>query len=185
MAIVALVVSVINAIVRLVRMFGGSKRSRSTTTGGDPTSRNRATTSRSPRQTPSTSKPDLAKPKATPPVDTSVGSDGGIARLFQHRRSDVIVTASGKVVKILPDDDDDTDGSGLHQLFLVDLITGVCVKVSHNLAFGRVPVREGQIVSFKGEYEYTEKGGTVHWTHHDPKGWHEDGWIELDGKRYG
>jgi hypothetical protein len=150
MAIVALVVSVINAIVRLARMVGGAKRSRASTTGSSTTPRDRAAPSRRSR-TPSTSTSTPTKPKAAPPIDTTVGSDGGIARLFQQRRSDVIVTASGKVVKILPDDDDDTDGSGLHQLFLIDLITGVCVKVSHNLAFGRVPVREGQIVELDGK----------------------------------
>lgn len=48
-----------------------------------------------------------------------------------------------------------------------------------------MPAREGTIVSFRGEYEFNEKGGTIHWTHHDPKQWHEDGWIEVDGKRFG
>ena len=105
--------------------------------------------------------------------------------MFQQKRSDVVVTASGTVVKLLPDDDDDSDGSGKHQVFLVELLTGITVKISHNVEFGRVPVQEGQVVSFRGEYEWTEKGGTIHWTHHDPRGSHEGGWIELDGTRYG
>ena len=48
-----------------------------------------------------------------------------------------------------------------------------------------MPVREDDVISFRGEYEYTEQGGTIHWTHHDPRGTHEDGWIEYDGKQYG
>ena len=113
------------------------------------------------------------------------GTDGGIGTLFKQKKSDVIVQAAGEVVHILPDDNDDTDGSGLHQSFLVELLGNLTIKISHNIKFGRIPVSKGDIISFKGEYEWTEKGGTIHWTHHDPKGWHEDGWVELNGQRYG
>jgi hypothetical protein len=114
-----------------------------------------------------------------------VTDDQAIARLFVERRSDVIVTAAGRVVKILRDDLDDTDGSGMHQQFLVDVDgTDFTVKISHNLKFGRAPVQEGDRVRFKGEYEWNDRGDCVHWTHHDPKGWHEDGWLEHEGKRY-
>lgn len=192
LVIAATVATLINAIVRLFRVFGGRSRPGATTGGVEPPSRPAST--RSTRPAPSrSSRPTSngADRRPTAPrggadaTDSSTGSDGGIIRLFQQRRSDVVVTASGTVVKLLPDDDDDSDGSGKHQLFLVELLTGITVKVSHNLEFGRVPVQEGQVVSFRGEYEWTEKGGTIHWTHHDPRGSHEDGWIELDGKRYG
>jgi hypothetical protein len=110
---------------------------------------------------------------------------GAIEGLFRRRESDAIVTASGTIVKLLRDDLDDTDGSGQHQQFLVEVDgADVTVKISHNLDFGRVPVREGDAVRFRGEYEYNDRGGCVHWTHHDPKGWHEDGWIEHRGRRY-
>ena len=113
------------------------------------------------------------------------GTDGGIGVLFKKKQSNVIVQAAGEVVHVLPDDNYDLDGSGLHQNFLVELMGNVTVKISHNLNFGRVPISKGEIVSFKGEYEWTEQGGTIHWTHHDPKEWHEDGWIEVGGQKYG
>jgi hypothetical protein len=182
--IAATVATLVNAIVRLFRAFGGNSRPGATTGSVEPSSRqSRSTSTRTQRDEP---RPSPTKPRSeSNERDTSVGSDGGIIRLFQQKRSDVVVTASGTVVKLLPDDDNDTDGSGKHQIFLVELLTGITVKISHNVEFGRVPVQEGQVISFRGEYEWTEKGGTIHWTHHDPRGTHEDGWIELDGRRYG
>lgn len=118
--------------------------------------------------------------------ETSPGAPAhsDIASLFHDRRGDVIVVGEGEVVKNLPDDLHDDDGSGQHQQFLVDVPGGVTVKIAHNLKFGRAPVREGDGIRFKGEYEFNDRGGCIHWTHHDPKGWHEDGWLEHHGKRY-
>lgn len=187
LVIAATIATLINAIARLFRLFGGRSRSGATTGRVEPSSRQGDPSSTQPKDgLPRGSMRDRGGAE-TPARETEggVGSDGGIVRLFQQKRSDVVVAASGPVAKILPDDDDDSDGSGKHQVFLVDLLTGITVKVSHNLEFGRVPVQQGQVVSFRGKYEWTEKGGTVHWTHHDPRGMHEDGWIELEGRRYG
>ncbi len=108
--------------------------------------------------------------------------DGGIANLLANKTSDVVVTCVGRVARLLADDN---EGSR-HQRFLVDLPGDVTVLVAHNIDLAdRVPLRVGDTVIIKGEYEYTLKGGTLHWTHHDPKGWHEDGYVEHRGKRYG
>lgn len=111
--------------------------------------------------------------------------DHTIAQLFARKQSDTIVEADGTILKILPDDLYDEDGSGQHQQFLVQVPGDVTIKIAHNLKFGRAPVREGDRIQFKGEYEWNDRGGCVHWTHHDPKQWREDGWIEYAGKRYG
>jgi hypothetical protein len=129
--------------------------------------------------------------RRTPRAPTSTSSrptatgDLAIAELYERRQSDAIVTGEGLVVKILPDDLHDDDGSGQHQQFLVEVPGDVTIKIAHNLKFGRAPVREGDTIRFKGEYEWNDRGGCVHWTHHDPKNWHEDGWLEVRGKRYG
>jgi len=118
-------------------------------------------------------------PSDTP--DTQVTHDGGIAELFADEHSGEQVQASGVVVKLLPDDN---DGSR-HQRFLVELDSDITIKIAHNIDLApRVPCEEGDRVSFYGVYEWSDLGGTVHWTHHDPGGRHIDGWIEHEGERY-
>lgn len=105
-----------------------------------------------------------------------------IAELHRKKQSDAIITDTGIIVKVLPDDN---EGSR-HQRFLVEVDhTDVTIKIAHNIDLApRVPAREGDRLLFKGEYEYNDLGGALHWTHHDPKKWREGGWIEHDGQRY-
>ncbi len=101
---------------------------------------------------------------------------------FAARRSDDIMTVEGTVVHVLADDN---EGSR-HQRFLLELPSGLTLKISHNidLAPRIANLRKNTRVRVHGEYEWNDKGGVIHWTHHDPKGWREGGWIEYDGRRY-
>ena len=79
---------------------------------------------------------------------------------------------------------DDNEGSR-HQRFILRLSTGQTLLVAHNIDLApRVPLDEGDDITFYGQYEWSEKGGVIHWTHHDPDGRHEEGWLEHRGKRY-
>lgn len=89
-------------------------------------------------------------------------------------------TIQGKVVKLLKDD---RDGSQ-HQRFLVEIAPDITLLVAHNIDLApRIPVVQGDAVTIKGEYVWNNRGGVLHWTHHDPKG-RKGGWVEVAGKRY-
>ncbi len=108
-------------------------------------------------------------------------SSSSVASAWAARRSDVMVEGTGVAFKLLPDD---LEGSR-HQKFLLRTDDSHTILVSHNIDLApRVPLSEAQRVDFKGEYVWNDKGGLIHWTHHDPAGRHPGGWLELNGKRY-
>ena len=79
---------------------------------------------------------------------------------------------------------DDSEGSR-HQRFIVRLPNDHTVLIAHNIDLAqRVPLKMGDAVSFYGEYEWNDRGGVVHWTHHDPRNRREGGWIEHKGTTY-
>lgn len=105
-----------------------------------------------------------------------------IDRAFKQSRSDVQVSGRGTVFKLLSDDN---DGSR-HQKFLVRLPSGLSLLIAHNIDLApRIDnLKVSDSIEFYGEYEWNEKGGVVHWTHRDPKGRHQSGWIKHKGRKY-
>ena len=110
--------------------------------------------------------------------------DADFAALERQRRKNASVTGGGTVTKILADD---TEGDR-HQRFVIrvtGVVDGQSLLIAHNIDLApRVPVREGDAIRFAGEYVWNERGGIVHWTHRDPARRHNDGYIELNGRRF-
>ena len=116
-----------------------------------------------------------------------IGSDKDSAeavlkQAFENEQSDIQVEGEGTVWKTLPDDNKGTR----HQRFILKLSSGQTLLVAHNidLADKIKGLKKGDKVAFYGEYEWSEQGGVIHWTHHDPSGRHEDGWLKHGGQVY-
>ena len=101
---------------------------------------------------------------------------------FDDRHTGSQVTGDGVVIRILADDH---DGSR-HQRFILRLASGQTLLVAHNIDLApRIEsLREGDTVSFNGVYESNDRGGLIHWTHHDPRGQHLPGWLRHNGRTY-
>lgn len=105
-----------------------------------------------------------------------------IDKAYHEKRSDVQVQGVGKVIKILSDD----NKGSRHQRFLLKLPSNLTLLVAHNIDLAKKidSLKVGDRVEFYGEYEWNNKGGVVHWTHHDPRGKHKDGWLKHNGIVY-
>lgn len=105
-----------------------------------------------------------------------------IAQAYAEQRGNLQVQAEGVVSKLLSDD---LKGSR-HQRFILRLHDGKTVLIAHNidLAPRITGLKAGDNVAFYGEYEWNNKGGVIHWTHHDPQGRHPAGWLRHNGRTY-
>nr|WP_314486100.1 DUF3465 domain-containing protein [uncultured Kingella sp.] len=117
--------------------------------------------------------------KAAPPAVNFVHI---LQQAYQNHQSDLQIQGSGRVIKTLPDD---TQGSR-HQRFIVKLASGQTLLFAHNIDLAPKirGLKKGDSIAFNGEYEWSEQGGVIHWTHKDPNGRHAAGWLEHNGQRY-
>ena len=116
-------------------------------------------------------------------VQTRSGSaDQVIAHAFANQQSGLAVSDSGVVDRVLSDD---TEG-GRHQRFILRLASGQTLLITHNIDIApRVSgLSVGDSVEFSGQYEWNDRGGVVHWTHRDPGGKHQAGWLKHGGVTY-
>ena len=113
---------------------------------------------------------------------TPVQNDHQIAQAYANRQSNLQVRGEGIVRRVLSDD----NRGRRHQRFILELASGQTLLVAHNIDIApRIKgLRQGDTVAFHGEYEWNDRGGVIHWTHHDPDGRHADGWLKHNGVTY-
>ena len=115
-------------------------------------------------------------------ADASTARNEAIESAFREQRSGVQVAGEGVVVRILPDDND----GHRHQRFILSLASGQTLLVAHNIDIAPrlTSLKSGDLVAFKGVYEWNAKGGTIHWTHRDPSGRQAGGWLMHGGQTH-
>jgi len=92
-------------------------------------------------------------------VDAGLQTDGDVVeQAFAAQRSGLWLETSGRVIRILKDDNE----GARHQKFILKLDGGHSVLVA----------------------QWNDRGGVIHWTHHDPDGREQGGWIEVGDVRY-
>jgi hypothetical protein len=138
---------------------------------------------------PSNESPERLEPARTserapdrPGGDFAPARGDELERLVAERRSGVMVESEGQIVAVLPDD----QKGSRHQRLLVKIASGGTILIAHNIDLAPRIERpdRGDRIAFRGQYEWNEKGGVIHWTHHDPDGRHEEGWLRHDGRTY-
>jgi hypothetical protein len=115
---------------------------------------------------------------------TQPADDRAVCDAYSAARSHIEVVADGTVTRVLGVAPGRVSP---HEGFLLRLASGcgLIVRVEANTDFtGPVPLARDQYVAVKGEYEYYPLGGVIHWTHRDPRGRHEGGYIETNGRLY-
>ena len=115
-------------------------------------------------------------------TDGVARGDAALARALDAHASDLEVEGRGTVVRVLADD---AEGAR-HQRFILRLDSGQTLLIAHNIDVApRVEgLAAGDVVAFRGVYEWNAEGGTVHWTHRDPGGTHAAGWLRRGGRLY-
>lgn len=109
-----------------------------------------------------------------------LASAARLRELHAQQRKRVWLQIKGRVVKVLPDDNE----GHRHQRFLVAVARDVTLLIAHNIDLAkRAPIARGAHVHIRGRYEANSRGGVVHWTHHDPNGRRRGGWIDVGGER--
>lgn len=116
------------------------------------------------------------------PVTAPTDSDTRFSKAFSQRKSNLQLEGKGMVIKNMPDD----NRGSRHQRFVIRLDSGQTLMIAHNIDLApRIDsLQTGDVITFNGEYEWSPKGGVIHWTHTDPRNRHVDGWIRHNGRVY-
>lgn len=102
-------------------------------------------------------------------------------RPFGKRDTGTWIEVKGFVRRLLSDDD---DGSR-HQRFIIDIGNRMTLLIAHNIDLAkRVPIGMGDRVVVRGMFEWNDLGGLVHWTHHDPLGVEDGGYVRYRRRDY-
>jgi hypothetical protein len=111
--------------------------------------------------------------------------NAGALDAIARGQSGAEVTVEGAVVRVLATH---SGAQGVHEQFIVAVRANNAeqdVLVADNISIGRAaPVHTGDDVTVRGELAIDPSGPVIHWTHHDPRGRHQSGFVRLGGVLY-
>ncbi len=104
-----------------------------------------------------------------------------VEQAFHDQQSEVMVEVEGRIVRILETHAD----RERYQEFVVRLANGMSLLVVHDTNHaGRIPMSVNDHVTIRGDYMWSENGGTLRYTYRDSSPARRHGWIDHQGKRY-
>ena len=110
-----------------------------------------------------------------------VAHEGALQQAYAAGQSGVWLETRGHISRVLRDDNE----GARHQKFILELDDGHTVMIAHNIdLYRRIPERTVSALAVRVLDEGNDRGGVIHWTHHDPDGRLQGGWIEVDNVRY-
>jgi len=104
-----------------------------------------------------------------------------VEHAFYDQRSGFMTEVTGRVVRILTANRKNASS----QDFVIRLENGQSLLIGHDhSAGGKIPLAVGDRVTVRGEYSWSETGGTIRKTRRDLSPERRHGFVEHDGKRY-
>ena len=104
-----------------------------------------------------------------------------VEKAYYDEASDLLVEIDGEVIRLLTP----SPGNSRLQRFLVRMNNGQVLQVMHlNDMKEMIPLKVSDVVKVRGEYFWTETGGTIHNTERDFSLARRHGWVEHKGKTY-
>ncbi|MEE4293256.1 MAG: DUF3465 domain-containing protein [Xanthomonadales bacterium] len=104
-----------------------------------------------------------------------------VERAYYEEQSGIMVEATGEVVRVLGEKKDDSS----MQWFQMRTPSGQRLLVGHDHGLGeRIPLNPQDTVTVRGQYEWSETGGTIRQTERDRSLERQHGWVEYDGRKY-
>jgi hypothetical protein len=103
-------------------------------------------------------------------------------RAWQQRLSGVQLSLEGKISRVFSSMETEAG----QQKFSLQLAQGQVVTVIHDVRLGSAieDLAEGEIIEVFGEYQWAPDGGVIHWTHRDPEGNRQAGWVRYKDRLY-
>ena len=104
-----------------------------------------------------------------------------VEKAYRNHQSGMMVDVSGQVVRVLTDD----QAWSQYQRFVISLYNGQRLLVLHDIkAAEDVPAEIGDVISVRGEYRWSEPGGSISRTHRDYGLDRRHGWIKHKENTY-